>query len=108
MEALDSKEWNEFIWSKKHSHRVKYKDVDGKERTYFPDFIDYINKIVYEIKPDHMKKYGNYELKKLAAVNWCNKRNFTFIHLGTKWFELNSKMIDIEKYIVKKIKTEDV
>lgn len=57
--------------------RVPYR-LHGKTKTYIVDFIDNINKIVYEIKPSSLVTDQVVILKEDAARKWCSDNDYTF------------------------------
>jgi hypothetical protein len=60
--------------------RIKYVKFCGKRGVYIPDFIDDVNKIVYELKP--RRNYLKQQLKMDAGINWCLKNDYKFIWIN--------------------------
>lgn len=50
--------------------------INGKEHTYYPDFI--VENEVIEIKPKYAQKGEIFEAKKNAAIQWCNNKNMIY------------------------------
>jgi hypothetical protein len=59
--------------------RMPY-EKDNKVKIYIPDFIDYDNKIIYELKPK--RQYLNQIEKMDAAIKWCLEHNYKFIWIN--------------------------
>jgi hypothetical protein len=57
--------------------RLSYMDGD-KERVYITDFVDFNNKIIYEIKPSSELNEFNFLNKKKYAEEWCSKNAFLY------------------------------
>lgn len=64
----------------------KYKD---NYHNYITDFVDHVNKKVYEIKPDSNLAIGKNLAKFEAATKWANENNYEFIIIGNDWFSNN-------------------
>lgn len=58
-------------------YNISYTDWEGKERSYFPDFILEENRMI-EIKPTNLRNSKNVLLKENAAMTWCNEHNFEY------------------------------
>lgn len=58
-------------------YNISYIDWEGKERSYFPDFILEKNRMI-EIKPTNLRNSKNVLLKENAAITWCNEHNFEY------------------------------
>lgn len=56
--------------------KIPYKDYNGNERNYLPDFIDEVN--LYEIKPSHLVDSKENQLKFEAARVYCEDNNLNF------------------------------
>lgn len=57
--------------------RISY--MDGKnERIYITDFVDFDNKIIYEIKPSSELNQSNFLNKKKYTEEWCIKNEFLY------------------------------
>lgn len=78
--------------------RIKYFDtVKGKTRVYITDFVDYENKIIYEVKPSGYKDSQNVTDKELAAKEWCLENGFSFEYISNSWFKQNYDTILLEE-----------
>lgn len=67
---------------------IKYFNSDSEEHGYRPDYIIEFNdgqKCLVEIKPDYDQKTDKFIFKHLAALDYCEKNNLTFIVLGDSW-----------------------
>lgn len=60
--------------------RINYIKETGKGGIYIPDFIDKINKIIYELKPK--RNYIKQQLKMDACIKWCYSNNYKFIWIN--------------------------
>lgn len=56
--------------------KIPYKDYNGNERNYLPDFIDEVN--LYEIKPSYLVDSKENQLKFEAARVYCENNNLNF------------------------------
>ena len=79
--------------------RIQYEDLNGKNRIYITDFVNFKTKEIIEIKPDAMVKFYNYPEKERAAIMWAKENGYTFKHLGTAWFNENKHHIPSLKCI---------
>ena len=74
--------WEENFW-RKNPHleyekiRIPYLDITGQKHSYIVDFVDEINKILYEIKPKSIEFIGS--IKYRAAVKWAKENGYKFI-----------------------------
>jgi len=57
--------------------RLSYMDGEN-ERIYITDFVDFDNKIIYEIKPSSELNETNFLNKKKYTEEWCNKNAFLY------------------------------
>jgi hypothetical protein len=72
-----------FESAQKKSFRIAYKNYEGMDRTYQPDFL--INgKILIEIKPKKLWNTLSVKLKKEAAEKFCKENNLEY------------KLVDVE------------
>lgn len=79
--------------------RIPYKDYNGNDRTYQPDFL--INgKILVEIKPKKLWNTLTVKLKKKAAEKFCKKNNLEYKLIDV---EPDSKLLK-QKYLDGEIK----
>jgi hypothetical protein len=70
------------------SIRVQYFDTKSKSyRNYIVDFLDPVNRKLYEIKPK--KKIESCENKEKAATDWCRKNGFIFVYITEEWIRKN-------------------
>ncbi len=93
----------EWISAEKKKFSIPYKDYDGTERTYRPDFF-VENSILVEIKPNRLKKAVTNNLKKAAAEKFCKKNNYKYEVVEPK--RMKDKQI-ADLYKKKKIKFLD-
>jgi hypothetical protein len=63
--------------------------INGEKHIYIVDFVDFNNKIIYEIKPDSEKYKEINKIKEKFALIWCNENNFSYELISNKWFEMN-------------------
>lgn len=73
-------EKNNLKWesAEKKKFTIPYKDWDGADRTYRPDFF-VENKDLVEIKPNKLKQATTVNLKKIAAEKFCKKSGYNYI-----------------------------
>jgi len=73
-------EENNIVWEKGEikKYQIKYKDYDGIEKNYYPDFFLIKEKILIECKPKHLHNSKNVILKKEAALKWCKEKGYTY------------------------------
>jgi len=64
----------------------KYKN---ENYNYIVDFVDYENKILYEIKPDSNIYDEKVVEKTKYAKRWCKKNGYKFLIISNKWFYKN-------------------
>ena len=57
--------------------RISYMDGEN-ERIYITDFVDFDNKIIYEIKPSSELNQSNFLNKKKYTEEWCLKNDFFY------------------------------
>jgi len=92
--------------SKEYS--IKYNDLNGNEKTYFPDFI-LNDKYIIECKPKKLQNTELVKLKKAAAINICKNKKLIYKMRSVKvlTYQQLKKLIDdgeirlIKKYQVK-------
>lgn len=63
-----------------------YKEV---EYNYIIDFVDFENKILYEIKPLSNKNSEIVKVKSKFARRWCKLNGYKFVFITNKWFIKN-------------------
>lgn len=68
--------------------RIPY-TYKNKISNYIIDFVDYENKILYEIKPDSFRETDKNLAKFKAAITWCKNNNYEFKIIGNDWFNNN-------------------
>lgn len=66
-----------FVTTENKKYAIKYIDIDGKERNYFPDYL-INNKILVEVKPRKLLKSDNNKLKFDAAFKYCLDNNLKY------------------------------
>ena len=64
---------------------------NGVYRNYIVDFVDFENRIIYEIKPDSTYKNSINISKYKYAKKWCKKNAFKYKIINNKWFINNYK-----------------
>jgi hypothetical protein len=89
--------WEAAFWSaNKHLEyeqlRIPYIYNDN-EHIYIVDFIDRLNKTVYEIKPKS-KMFDKEISKENSLLDWCSKNNFVYLQINESWFYENYNNID--------------
>lgn len=68
--------------------RLPYK-YKNKNHTYIVDFIDYENKMVYEVKPSTLINNEKNLIKESALIKWCNENNYKYKIITEKWVSEN-------------------
>ena len=63
-----------------------YKDI---EHNYIVDFVDYENKILYEIKPLSNKDNEIVKVKTKYGRRWCKLNGYKYVLITDKWFVEN-------------------
>jgi len=58
--------------------RIRYTHPEGASKIYITDFIDYDNKVIYEIKPSTELDNNIVLAKAAAAKQWCIANNYTY------------------------------
>lgn len=56
--------------------RYKYRET---EKIYIIDFEDPVNKVLYEVKPQEHTTSSNFKAKKKAALEWCDRHDYTYV-----------------------------
>lgn len=84
--------------------RVQYIGLDNEYHTYIVDFIDEINKVVYEIKPNNLKSNELNIIKEEALIDWCSQNDYEFISISNNWFKEHANKIDYSLYSGKLLK----
>lgn len=69
--------------------RIRYIDNNENSRIYIVDFVDRINKVLYEVRPSSL--YDSNSHKTIGALKWCKNNNYTYIHVD------DIMMLDIYK-----------
>ena len=64
---------------------IQYK-LNGIKYNYIIDFVDHINKNIYEIKPDSEISTKKNKAKFRWARKWAKTNGYNFIIIGNKWF----------------------
>jgi hypothetical protein len=67
---------------------IQYK-FNKIEHNYIIDFVDYDNKIIYEIKPNATINTAKNKAKIRYGKKWAKKNNYEFIIIGDAWFKNN-------------------
>lgn len=83
-------EKNNYKWetAENKKYAIKYKDIEGKDRTYRADFV-LDKKIIVEIKPKKLMGTSSNILKKESAEKYCKENGF-------KYRMVDIKIIDID------------
>ena len=66
--------------------RLPYIDEYGDDRIYITDFIDYENKILYEIKPKCNLDNDNIKNKEKYATKWCLINGYRYVIITEDYF----------------------
>ena len=84
---------------------IKYEELripyfyKNKFHTYIVDFIDYDNKIVYEIKPKSLQLKGRNKIKNIELIKWCTINNYKFKYIDEDYFKKFIVSDDLFKYM---------
>jgi hypothetical protein len=78
--------------------RIPYKNNKNKIKNYIVDFVDEVNHILYEVKPNTVKDNINNIKKQQAALAWCKNNNYTYTYISDEYFKKNAFKIDYSKY----------
>ena len=70
--------------------------LDGVSKNYIVDFVDYDNRILYEIKPELEIETVKNKSKMAAAKSWCSLHGYTMKIVSNNWFQQNAHLIDYE------------
>lgn len=72
-------EKNNYKWetAENKKYAIKYKDIEGKDRTYRADFV-LDKKIIVEIKPKKLMETPSNILKKESAEKYCKENGFKY------------------------------
>lgn len=90
--------WEAFFYLKMNASRhLEYEKIripyfdneQNKTRTYITDFVDFENKILYEIKPGSLIDCDNVKQKEKFAENWCLENGFEYMFITDGWFYEN-------------------
>jgi hypothetical protein len=74
--------------------RIPYIDERGNEKIYITDFVNYIDKKIYEIKPNSVRNTNKNILKEKAAIKWCIGNGYQYICISDEYFLENAHKID--------------
>lgn len=101
--------WEAAFWSvnkhlKYETLRIPYIYLN-KNHTYIVDFVDDVNKKVYEVKPKD-KLLTKEKIKEQALIQWCNNNNYEYILINDSWFYNNYNNIDFKnnEWLIKRMK----
>jgi hypothetical protein len=78
--------------------RIPYIDENGNEKIYITDFLNHIDKKIYEIKPKSVKNTLKNILKEKAAIEWCNNNGYEYICISDEFFVENAHKINYNLY----------
>ena len=104
--ALDTSSVVKNFWYE--PFRIPYKDIDGKERTFIPDFAFTLKNgrtIVFEIVGYELHFHGSRDkikLKDYAAECFCTSKGFEYVSC-TKWSEVEEFCRDVLCIDIKKM-----
>jgi hypothetical protein len=78
--------------------RIKYKK-ENEYKIYIPDFIDYNNRIIYELKPK--RQFISQNEKMNGAIDWCLENDYRFIWINENNIlnYIDENICNEEKYI---------
>jgi len=77
--------------------RIKYV-IDNTTKIYIVDFIDYINKIVVEVKPRELCVGNKFESKMVALTNWANANSYSILIADAHWLTSQLDNIDYTRF----------
>jgi very-short-patch-repair endonuclease len=60
-----------------------------EEHNYIVDFVDHVNKIIYEIKPNSTAKHMKNLSKERYARRWCKENGYKYMMIKDSWFKKN-------------------
>jgi len=88
--------------------RIPY-EYNGNNHSYIPDFIDYTERKVFEIKPNSAKDSQIVRIKENALKQWCFDNDFNYEMVGDDFFKTvtitsHHKKLIIEHSLEKKLK----
>lgn len=80
--------------------RISYFDsIKNTTRNYVVDFVDWNDRVLFEIKPLSERSSQNVKDKEKFANEWCIKNNFEFKYISNEWFEKNYNSIIIRNNV---------
>jgi len=73
----------------------------GENKIYILDFVDNLNKKLFEIKPKEQLTNGKVKAKEKSAIEWCKKNGFVFQNISQNYFienidKIRKSILDIE------------
>jgi len=74
--------------------RIKYVDINKKQRNYIVDFYSKERKCLYEIKPKSEKQKPNNILKEKYALKYCKEMNMSYVIIDENYFIEKIKEVD--------------
>lgn len=77
--------------------RIRY-SIQGVEKIFIVDFVDYKNKIAIEIKPKELCFGEKYQAKLKSLIDWANKNEFQVLVITQDWFLLQDLIIDYSRF----------
>ena len=78
--------------------RIPYLNESSIKKIYIVDFVDTLNKKLFEIKPKINRHIPNNILKEQAAIKWAKQNEYTYITITDEYFHVNAKKIDYNLY----------
>jgi hypothetical protein len=71
---------------------------NNENKNYIVDFVDYKNRIIYEVKPESLIDNNKNICKSLAANDWCKINDYKYEILSEKWIIQNKHLVDWDLY----------
>lgn len=78
--------------------RIPYFDCNNEPRTYIVDFIDTVNRVVYEVKPNSLKHIRNNVKKQEALQEWANQNGYSIEIITETYFVNNVFKVSLLNY----------
>lgn len=91
---------NEITYIDYENLKIYYRDEENVERTYFPDFLIYVNNIPrYIVEVKAHEKPEDYPYKVNAAINYCKDNDLKYCWFQSHYLKRNS----LEDYVLTKL-----
>jgi hypothetical protein len=79
--------------------RIPYiSPIDNKEHIYMVDFVNFHDRIIYEIKPNSNIHNKVVEAKTESASGWSASNQYKYVIISNEWFMQNAPKIDYTLY----------